>query len=1111
MIALGSSNAGASTAIEKTKLFIARQNRVLLLALLICLAYHMTLSFYTYTRTYDAFVHIFFGDHYARWWWDPFDPRWYTGFVLTSYPPGSQQTIGLLSKFVGLGNGFVIAQTAAMLNCTLGIYRFSKIWVSEEAAGYASMLFVFSSAITETVHVFGQLPTTFSLGFLLNALPFVYKWIKEGDPRVLLQAICLNAATTAGHHVTTLFGAVFFVAPVMGLALVEQLREALPNEPWKRPLKITRTNLRPLIIRRLRRIVPGTIRSGIYGPLLIGVLLFVVLPYWLWSKSDPITQVSIPHASRDSFLENTAAGIVFWLVPYGVTLPLLPYVVYKGYFSKAWPMAMSWTLLFVLGTGGTTPIPRLLLGGAFDILTLDRFTFWATITQLPLLGEFVVSLRRHGLATYLQHQFGRLTWRSLQVLFVLSYVAASIWVANLTRFRRFQPAPIDIQPIVNFINKDEHWRWRYLTLGFGDQVAWLSAHTTANMIDGNYHSARRLPELTTTPVERLEGAKYSGLPGLGSLQQILATPNKYNLKFVYSNDQFYDPLLYFYGWHRLGTLENGIMVWERADIPPLPEVLPRKETPTYQRIMWGTVPYSALIAGVLALSAQLWGPPVRRLLRTLGISTMIKWLHRRYTRRYTNAVWQRGVWLWEWLDGYLLRWSQFDEAVEEQSDAVRWQIWVEWVQLIPYLSVPQPKAHTVRVLLILIIVAVAGFGTAVYLREEALDPVHLVEGYYDDLDFRRMEEAYAMLDPASRPSFDLYLLNQSVTNGLIASYGKLENIFVTVVEEEPNRMVVAARAEYITAMSAYENTVEHTLVKRDGNWYIVPEPQDIRIPPDTFFRRSGVEWHTSGRRLISETDTVHADIIDRPEMQILSARLVQVNGNFSVVGELINTDSDPADVTLAAYLYDEEGNELTWYNAHLGMMHKLLPKEVTPFRIDFEGVARDNLLENSPIEFDPDTFFPIELAAPADSLALYGQAVVTTLDLFRDVGVQRVEFYRDEEGVFHMSGELYNTGIQEATVPHIFVTYYDENNQVMWVDDYFVPEAVRPQRITQFDFTLTPESAVAPFEIKQEEYTNALQDEANLSNEWIERIPTPDGLGYHSMRIVVHYFVGIPK
>lgn len=158
----------------------------------------------------------FFGDHYARSWFDPWDSRWYTGFTLTSYPPGSQQTIALLSKLVGLGYAFVIAQTFALLMCTVGIYRFSKIWVSEEAAGYAALLFVFSSSITETVHVFGQLPTTFSLGFLLNALPFVYRWLDKGSWKMLLAAWAMNAATTAGHHVTTLFGAVFLSPQSLG-------------------------------------------------------------------------------------------------------------------------------------------------------------------------------------------------------------------------------------------------------------------------------------------------------------------------------------------------------------------------------------------------------------------------------------------------------------------------------------------------------------------------------------------------------------------------------------------------------------------------------------------------------------------------------------------------------------------------------------------------------------------------------------------------------------------------------------------------------------------------------------------------------------------------------
>ena len=57
---------------------------------------------------------------------------------------------------------------------------------------------------------------------------------------------------------------------------------------------------------------------------------------------------------------------------------------YRG--LPRWPIMASILLLSLLGTGGTTPIPKGLLRGAFDILTLDRFTFWACMLILPLAG-----------------------------------------------------------------------------------------------------------------------------------------------------------------------------------------------------------------------------------------------------------------------------------------------------------------------------------------------------------------------------------------------------------------------------------------------------------------------------------------------------------------------------------------------------------------------------------------------------------------------------------------------------------------------------------------------------------------------------------------------------
>lgn len=1080
---------------------------LLIIALLGALVYHGGLSVYgTYRNTYDAYVHIFFADHWARSWFDAWDTRWYTGFTLTSYPPLSQQTVAFVSFFVGdLRLAFALVQTSAMVVMTLGMYRFARLWVSDEAAGWAAIWLVFSSAMAETIHVFGQLPTTFSLGLLLNALPYTFAWIDEGKPRHLIRSWALTAATTGAHHVTTLFGSVFITAPVVVLALVESFRASLPDEPVEHPWYVTKANWRGLIVRRLRRILTPTLRAGIFGVGTIVLLVGVVLPYWLWSASDPITQVAIPHASRDNFLVNTNAGLIFWLIPYGMLLFVFPYVFFKGVTTKAWPLTASIALLALLGTGGTTPIPRLLLGGAFDILTLDRFTLWASILMLPLAGEFVVSLRHRTVAAWIRAQFGDLTWRSTQLFFVVGLLAVSIFTVSLTQFRRFQPAPIDIQPILNFLEKDQHSRWRYLTLGFGDQMAWLSANTTAAQVDGNYHSARRLPELTTTPVERLEGAKFRGIPGIGSLQQFLNVPDKFNLKYIFSNDQFYDPLLFFYGWHRVQFLENGIAVWEREDIPVLPEVLPRREIPLYQRLMFGILPPAALLATILVVSSAWWSIPLRLLAELLGLERLLVRLPR-------PARPNPAARLWNALDRRLLAASALPP--NGSGPAPPWQIWlrVTWERYSRLLVPANAQARHLRT-------AVLAFGLLAALVWGGLwrvnrqnDPEYIVQSWYEDLDFRRFRDAYNRLNPQTRPDFEQFLLELSVQSGLVASYAKLDEMTPTITVDEPNHKEIRADARYITALSYYTDTVTFTLNRLPGSgWVIEPQAVDIRVPPEQFQRQTALEYLSSGRRRVSSAVTDFADVLDRPELEILSADLlVDGSGRFSLVGEVMNTDVDPADVTVTGLIYDREDELLTWYNAGAGMMHKILPLEITPFRIDFEGVAGLALEKSAAaLSFTPGAQWDYLLPPDVEmgSFAVFAKAVVTGRDLGRSLGVQNLAVQETDEGLV-VTGKLINSGLDEAVIPHLFVTLYDEAGRVRWVDHNFLREGVRAQYTLPFSVPVTPAKEVMSLGLPGNVFSNILADETNRQGVRDDFVPMPSGYGYAWLRVSLHYFAG---
>ena len=280
----------------------------------------------SFRGTYDAYVHIFLGDHYARDWFSTWETRWYTGFTTVSYPPGTHHMIAALSKLISLEAAFVVVQLTGVALLVIGAVRMSRLWVSPQAANWAGALVVVSTSVAEAVHVFGQLPTIVALALLLNATPYVDRWLRTGSPLALLLAIVTLAATTACHHVTTLFGSVFFVGPLVTRVVVDAWRA----EP------------------RRSHLVVSMIRVAVFGVLALSVLITVVLPYWLWSSSDPISQVPIPHGSRANFLEERNIGLVFFVIPWGMLAFLFVRSIAAGLRGRTWPLALSILLLSLI-------------------------------------------------------------------------------------------------------------------------------------------------------------------------------------------------------------------------------------------------------------------------------------------------------------------------------------------------------------------------------------------------------------------------------------------------------------------------------------------------------------------------------------------------------------------------------------------------------------------------------------------------------------------------------------------------------------------------------------------------------------------------------------------
>jgi hypothetical protein len=515
------------------------------------------------TNSYDANFHVFFASHYAHHWFDPWNPKWFAGFSQATYPPLAHQWIALLSYIVGLHFAYLLVQLVAILLIPISVYRFARLWVDERAASYASLFSIFLGAVAFLVYSAGQLPTTLSAPLYLLAVPYFYDWSRSADGRGLIKGIMLTIVAGAVHHVTLIFGSVLFAFPVLWLAVVDRGEE--------------------------RSSAAVIIRGLIFAVLAGAGLGIVLLPYWIAIIRHPIQQMPIPHASRSNLLLNLTYLTNYFFVPYGMLVVALPFILWKGAANRRLrPLLVGFWITLIFGLGGTTPIPKWVLGRAFEILTYERFTLSAAVMALPILGQIVEeAIDRRGRRAVFVFALGAL----VTLVLPMAWMAITPFSAN---------ANLNVDAVDGFLNRDGHDRYRYLTLGFGNALPKVSTYTVANSVDGEYNSARLLPEFTHYGTAQLTSAKFFGTPGMEALRMMLRHANHYGLKFIFVHDPFYEPLVIFAGWKKVESFDNGsITVWSKEDVPPA-RPIPSDAMPTaLEGLLWGTLPLASSILAIL--------------------------------------------------------------------------------------------------------------------------------------------------------------------------------------------------------------------------------------------------------------------------------------------------------------------------------------------------------------------------------------------------------------------------------------------------------------------------------------------------------------------------------
>lgn len=146
------------------------------------------------------------------------------------------------------------------------------------------------------------------------------------------------------------------------------------------------------------------------------------------------------------------------------------------------------------------------------------------------------------------------------------------------------------------------------------------------------------------------------------------------------------------------------------------------------------------------------------------------------------------------------------------------------------------------------------------------------------------------------------------------------------------------------------------------------------------------------------------------------------------MGEVVNEDTIPAFVNVNATVLNASGGVIDEESSFDKILHVLLPKQVSPYRVDFPKIGL-NKIKNVRMDVKA-TLVP----ASSDPV----------------IGVMNQKLETDAQGHTVLHGELMNESGQTVNIPHVIASFYDNSGKVVWVSDGYVEKALLPQSTEAF-------------------------------------------------------------
>jgi hypothetical protein len=290
-------------------------------------------------------------------------------------------------------------------------------------------------------------------------------------------------------------------------------------------------------------------------------------------------------------------------------------------------------------------------------------------------------------------------------------------------------------------------------------------------------------------------------------------------------------------------------------------------------------------------------------------------------------------------------------------------------------------------------------------------------------------EAFANKAQFTEPEFELDLTGYT-TN--LRTYSTLDHFKAWPLHASADEAYIRLELDWATVVGTSVMTRDLHVVRTGDHWNVNwPLTKQPIVPPqvipvnylrwDVIYRGAGDDWG--------------AQDVNAPSVRIIDMHPVQRADGVVVMGELLNDDVVPAYVSMSAILQAKDKSPIAKEEAFDKISHVLLPKQITPFLIQFPDVR---LSQVDSIDMKP---FSILVPASADPV----------------IAIDNEKFNPSPNA--SLTGQLINQSGQVVNVAHVLGTLYDKSGQLVWVVDQYVDSALLPQTPVAFNIQIPDDIA----------------------------------------------------